>query len=230
MARLFFIRHGQASFMKSNYDQLSTLGFRQGRLLGEFWKHKGLDADMIISGDLQRQIQTAEAFAEGFQWNGTVLKDPGFNEHHGPRIVRPFYPDVFVLDQEIEEDQFDSLRRKFYGTYFKLAIPWVRGELDPDKIGHIEPWHAFRSRFKNSLSKMLGNVPKGANILVFTSGGPVGASIGEALDLDDEKTIQLGWHVKNTSITEFLYGNGRMSLVSFNEIPHLSENGLITLV
>ena len=37
MSRLFVIRHGQASFLADDYDQLSPLGEEQGRALGAYW-------------------------------------------------------------------------------------------------------------------------------------------------------------------------------------------------
>ena len=34
MATIYLVRHGQASFGKENYDQLSPRGWEQGRILG----------------------------------------------------------------------------------------------------------------------------------------------------------------------------------------------------
>ena len=36
MKEIFFVRHGQASFGKENYDQLSELGVEQSKKLGEY--------------------------------------------------------------------------------------------------------------------------------------------------------------------------------------------------
>ena len=154
----------------------------------------------------------------------------GFNEHHGPDIVRHLYPEKFEQKTEIPLEKFDNYRRAFYGTYFKLANSWINGELDHALPESHEGWHQFRNRFKIALNHVLDNCGKGENLCIFTSGGPVAAAVGEALHLSDEKTLELGWQVKNSSVTEFLYSRGRFSLVSFNELPHIRNKEHITMV
>ena len=38
MAAIYLIRHGQASFWKADYDQLSHKGTEQSELLGKYWQ------------------------------------------------------------------------------------------------------------------------------------------------------------------------------------------------
>jgi len=76
----------------------------------------------------------------------------------------------------------------------------------------------------------LDDCQSGSTIAIFTSGGPVGAAAGEVLGLSDEKALSLGWQVKNTSFSEYLYSQGKISMVSFNETPHLIQSGMQTLV
>ena len=57
MAQIYLVRHGQASFGSSNYDQLSELGFEQARLLG---RHGG-----------RANLTFADGHAEGQQTNKT---------------------------------------------------------------------------------------------------------------------------------------------------------------
>lgn len=230
MSRIFFVRHGQASFMKSDYDQLSPKGHDQAKHLGTYWKSTGIELDQTYSGLLKRQIETAEGCLLGMDTMMDITKLYGYDEHEGPGIVKGYYPERFHMNKEIDPSEFEQRRKEFYGTYFKLAIPWVKGELDEDKLEGIESWSSFRKRFRESFYDTLEKCPSGANIAIFTSGGPVGASVGEALGLDDEKTLQLGWQVKNASFTEFLYSKGKLSLVSFNETPHLNSADLHTLV
>ena len=230
MARIFFVRHGQASFLKSNYDELSALGHEQAELLGNFLQSRGIEIDKVYSGDLVRQRQTASGILKGLKINRRIIQLSGFDEHHGPEIVKPYHPDKFYLDQEIPQEHFEKFRRFFYGTYFKLAIPWIQGELDPNLVGHIEPWSAFIDRFRMAMEKVFNSMVKGENVIIATSGGPVGAAVGLALGLDDENTLKLGWQVKNSSFTEFLYSKKRFSLVSFNETPHLIKAAHQTMV
>lgn len=165
MANIYFIRHGQASFLKTDYDQLSDLGLAQAKALGQYWSRTGQPVDQIFSGQLKRQIQTAQAFLEGAGTYYPICTDAGFDEHHGPEIVKPYYPDKFALEQEVLESDFEAVRRNFYGTYFKLAIPWVRNELDSKLIGHLESWGAFRRRFSESFEALLDGCPRGGIFL-----------------------------------------------------------------
>ncbi len=40
MATIYLVRHGQASFGKENYDQLSPRGWEQGKILGRWLADK----------------------------------------------------------------------------------------------------------------------------------------------------------------------------------------------
>ena len=64
MSILYLVRHGQASFASENYDQLSPLGERQARQLGEHWVALGLRFDRVYIGPKQRHLQTQAAVAE----------------------------------------------------------------------------------------------------------------------------------------------------------------------
>ena len=58
MSKIYLIRHGQASYGTSNYDQLSDLGVKQARWLGEYFLSKQMKPDTIMGGTLQRHEQT----------------------------------------------------------------------------------------------------------------------------------------------------------------------------
>ena len=60
MSVLTLIRHGQASFFADNYDQLSELGERQARALGEYWARRELKFDEVYTGPRVRQSHSAE--------------------------------------------------------------------------------------------------------------------------------------------------------------------------
>ena len=62
---------------------------------------------------------------------------------------------------------------------------------------------------------------KGKRVVAFSSGGLTGMLVGCALDLEDDKTIDLMMQVRNCSYTSFLYSPGRCTLTSFNAVPHL---------
>ena len=55
MSVLTLVRHAQASFFADNYDELSPLGRKQARLLGEFWVRRQIDFDEVYCGPRVRQ-------------------------------------------------------------------------------------------------------------------------------------------------------------------------------
>ena len=49
MSRLYLIRHGQASFLSDNYDQLSDMGKNQALELGDNFSSKDIIFDTVYS-------------------------------------------------------------------------------------------------------------------------------------------------------------------------------------
>src|SRR5262249_14544184 len=60
MSVLNLVRHAQASLFADNYDELSPLGRKQARLLGEFWIRRQIDFDGGCCGPGARQRETGE--------------------------------------------------------------------------------------------------------------------------------------------------------------------------
>ena len=56
--RLYLVRHGLASFGAADYDHLSAMGVRQSVRLGEYFAHKGVCFEAVITGTLRRHTQT----------------------------------------------------------------------------------------------------------------------------------------------------------------------------
>src|SRR5690554_7279487 len=87
MATIYLIRHGQASFGRDNYDQLSARGWEQGEVLGR-WLRGRVQPAAIFGGGLRRHRETAEAIARGY---GTRLPDiqvlDGLNEFDHQELV-----------------------------------------------------------------------------------------------------------------------------------------------
>ena len=50
MGTLYMVRHGQASFGADDYDHLSDLGRKQSVRLGEWFAHKGVDFEGVMTG------------------------------------------------------------------------------------------------------------------------------------------------------------------------------------
>ena len=76
MGQLWLVRHGQASFLEENYDQLSSRGEAQARLLGEYWASHNVVFDHVYSGPRVRQRETARIAGEAFESAGVPWPAP----------------------------------------------------------------------------------------------------------------------------------------------------------
>ena len=76
MSVLTLIRHGQASFFAANYDQLSALGERQSRALGEYWARRELSFDAVYTGPRVRQRHSAELAVTAAREAGHTCPEP----------------------------------------------------------------------------------------------------------------------------------------------------------
>lgn len=236
MSRVLLVRHGQASHTADDYDQLSELGYRQARCLGEQWAAEGLLPDAVYVGPRKRHRQTFEALAEEVDsgWPEPRYLD-GWDEHEAFDVVMYSIPRLAESDSWVAER--DETRQAgghegqlaYFDLYKHITRRWVLGQLDLDG-SRPEPWPDFRRRVHAALNHVLETEGRGKSIAVFTSSGPVSVAAGRALDLDDEGTMVLSWLVQNISVTEVLWREDGMALKTFNALPRLVGEGLRTLV
>ncbi len=108
MGQIYLVRHGQASFGKENYDQLSDLGMEQGRLLGKWFADCGVQFDQVVTGDMERHRQTAEAclaqLPQAYPASGWVT-DAGFNEYDHREVLQRhgglwFWDETFLVTRK----------------------------------------------------------------------------------------------------------------------------------
>ena len=227
MASIFFVRHGQASFFKDNYDQLSPKGVQQAQALSQYFSAHSLSLSQGITGTLQRQIDTFNLLSES-QAEIPHIVNRHFDEHHGPQVVRKLWP------EDVPQSPSPQERKVFMKKYFQFfedtLRDWVLGRIPEKQLEGIEPWPIFKEKVVQGISEVLDQCQKGENVVVVSSGGPVAVAVGYALNLTDVKTMELSWNIANSSITEFLYSKGRFSLKSFNTTPHLVGSDLLSLV
>ena len=237
MSILFLVRHGQASFCADDYDQLSSRGVEQARQLGLHWAELQLSFDHVYVGPRRRHRQTLDEVAAVYRGRGLSwpepIEVPELDEHFGYDVLIRSLPDLMQRDPIIREmkdklrKDSDTAQRHYLRLFQKVTRLWVRREINlPD----LEAWHEFRSRVRRGLEKITGAAGSKKRIVAFSSGGPVAAATGLALNLDDEKTLELSWVVRNSACAEFLFSQGRFSLVTFNAVPHLTDSHLLTFI
>lgn len=87
MARIMWIRHGQAAFGSSRYDSLTDLGKSQAEVLGAHLKACGVSFDRVIAGEMVRQHETARLALAAMGSPSSVAILPAFNEYDHMGII-----------------------------------------------------------------------------------------------------------------------------------------------
>ncbi|MGH3498706.1 MAG: histidine phosphatase family protein [Nocardioidaceae bacterium] len=197
MSSVVLVRHGQASWGADDYDVLSAAGEEQSRALGRLWKQTGFRPDVLICGSLRRQRETLDLVMEAAGFDLEPVVDPGWNE---------FEFTVTVAEGESFDQVFeDSLDRWYLG-----------GD------GFPERFVDFGERVCAAMERTVARTGEGT-ALVVSSGGPI-ACVAAGL-LGDEPVIwrRLSWVLANTGVCRVVDGRSGRSLLTFNEIAHLSQ-------
>jgi broad specificity phosphatase PhoE len=223
--------------MAENYDKLSPLGEQQARKLGEFWLRNGTRFHQVFQGPAERHLRTASIVAEVFADAGVPWPEPvtvpEMDEFDAVLLMRSLVPALTESHEPVRDlhgafqqaagtpEAGELLQRLFE----EVARHWSRGTVH---AAGMESWSAFRSRICRGIHHVRSATPKSSSSVVFTSGGPIAATVGLAHDLSPEKAIELVWVSRNSSCTEFLFSGSRFSLSTFNTHPHLDDQSLVT--
>ena len=234
MSRLFLIRHGQASFLSDNYDQLSDTGENQAQALGEQLTADNIVFDAVFSGDLVRQVGTAEIVSNVYQDKKLrfplIKREVGLNEYPAEEIMTTL--GKYLIDNDTNasdlfkkcndaEDESD--RHKYFQKLFELILEvWVNG--DYEDVGLSSTWEIWSNQVRETLMKIMENSGKGKLIAVFTSGGPIGVSVQTALSAPEIKAAELNWRIYNCSVTKYTFNKSRFSLDQFNDVSYLPKD------
>jgi len=242
MSNLLYIRHGQASFGKPDYDQLSEKGYQQGRDLGAHFLKTEYTMDTIYVGPLKRHWQTYEMVKEEYDKAGVSLPEPilfeALNEHRGPEVLKQNLPKLVETDEQIAQWESErQVNKKLWSKNGMLIFDramnlWANGHFDEDHPEEYAKWPEFRQIVSRGFDEILEvhKNDRGVNIALFTSGGTISAMLGRVLQIPDHSSvINLNGIVQNTSMTEVLFNSSKATLKSFNLVPHLS-NDMITYV
>ncbi|MFQ1699987.1 histidine phosphatase family protein [Loktanella agnita] len=205
MPELLIVRHGQASFGAENYDALSDLGHRQSVLAGESLRATGWQPDRIITGTLDRQIDTAKAM--GFAL--APEQHPGLNEYDFQDLLRAQgQADSFQDPRDDRKAHFRRLRDTVHA--------WMRDEI----AGTAETWASFAARVEDARSFAISGDAK--RVLVVSSGGVIGQMVATTLGGQVETMMTLNLQIKNTALTRFVYSARGFYLHEFNSAPHFA--------
>ena len=231
MGTIYLLRHGQASFGSSNYDQLSATGHVQARVLGQALKARGVQADQVISGSMQRHQETAagalgELVGEASH-TLSLVQHAGVNEFDHENVIEvaePRYADKVIMMSDMAAS---GDPHRTFQTFFRDAVSrWVGGNHDDE---YKEPWSVFKLRVVSALDDLVKQTPAKGNTLVFTSGGTISVICAHLLGLSDAQAFTINWTLANAGITKIRAGRDGLHLVSINEHAHL-EGGASPLL
>lgn len=215
MSEIYFVRHGQASFGSSNYDQLSDLGHQQARLLGEYFLQRGMQFDHILTGDMVRHRETAEGICQGLGQPGTVFEVlTELNEFDFHSILQAYvaqFPDQALPDKPVVSDFFKRLK--------KAIVLWSQGGLQ----GSLpETWETFEQRLLDVRQHIMAQY-KGQCVLAVSSGGAIAMLVRQLLEAPSETMVELNLQTRNTALIHCVFNQRNMRLSSFNSVPHLDS-------
>jgi broad specificity phosphatase PhoE len=212
MGTLYLVRHGQASFGATDYDNLSDIGVRQSALLGAYFRKKALHFDAVLTGTLKRHAQTWEAVAKGAGLDMQPLQLPGLNEYDSEAVIAAIHPHPLARPDTPE----------LYKHHFRLLrdglTQWMNGVVSP----HGMPTYR---EFVQGVSEALERVRRDytGDVLLVSSGGPISTAVGHILGTAPETTIELNMRIRNSAVSTFAFTPKRHMLMTYNTLPHLDD-------
>lgn len=227
MSELYLVRHAQASFGAENYDQLSNLGHQQARLLGDYFKHRHIEFEYFVVGDMHRHHQTMDGICEGLGADGAErIVLPGLNEYNFQQMTQAYGNACGddPLYQTIEADPSDT--KNYYRLLRKILSLWAKGQI-PEIA---ETWVDFNTRVRDARQQIQAMAESGNRILAIGSGGSISTFVGTVLDVPDETIFDLNLQYRNTAISHFFFNSKKMHLSGFNSVPHLDTNEMDTFI
>lgn len=228
---VFLVRHGQASFGKADYDQLSPIGRQQARALGESFQRREWRPDRIVCGSMKRHQQTVAEIMAGAQWGEgpepDVDSDPAWNELDHVEVItgyKPAYRNMLVL----KADMVRTLRPRaaFEDMFVNAILRWAGGEHDED---YSETFEAFTDRVTRALDGLVASAQEGERTLVVSSIGVIAWVVTRLLGgQTDPMWRELSMAGYNTGVTRLQIDKSGPHLLTFNEISHLEIARLLT--
>ena len=175
MSSVYLVRHGQAG-SRQCYDQLSPLGRRQARLLGEHFVREGVRFEVIWAGAMLRQRQTAEEVWCAYRTAGVaapeIVVDPAWNEFDLDGVLREMAPRLVEVDPEFRK-AYEELQRQMADAAHPVhhswspcdmasVIAWIEGRF----AAGVESWAEFRARVleRNRAVRAAAGRPRGGGV------------------------------------------------------------------
>ena len=231
MALIHLIRHGQASFGKKDYDELSELGRRQADVLGAHLGRSRLRLDAVLSGQLRRQRDTKDTMLAALGKRAPRAEEHhAFNEYDHLAVIRAYLPLFMARVGEprgITRADVVTDPKLFEFAFRFMLKAWM--DTQPHEHDELEDWRDFCRRVGQGLSEVLATYGPKSQVAIVTSGGVISAMLRTVLGLSNKRTLSMNWSIYNASITQLYYGRSSRHedalLLGFNNVAHLELAG-----
>jgi broad specificity phosphatase PhoE len=232
MQKIYFIRHGQASFGAQNYDQLSSLGLKQAAVLGQYIAALCAGDVGLISGSMHRHQQTAQIALAQHASSPVVVSDPQWNEFDHQQVFARYNPDFANPARLLQEMQAHPHPAQRLEQIFSAALQrWMDPAYAQD---YSENGQLFQQRVRAALSGLIDQMQQKQQqqAVVFSSAGVISAVCAQVLQLPAEKMAELMFVVANCSVSAIQVIDQQLHLQVFNEHHFLAtpEHNLISLI
>jgi len=221
MATIHLIRHGQASFGKANYDELSDLGQQQATRLGQALAQRMPAFDAVFLGSMLRHKQTASNCLAEFNSNldqVNAVFDAGWNEYGHEDILAKYRPEFATHESMREFLKAQPNPKKTFAIEFNNAMNcWIQST-NPEQ--YKESWQAFTTRVHDALERVVSNAQGSKSIAVFTSGGVISLIAQSMLGVDSEQIMKMNWTLLNCGVSKVVCTDSRRFLSTLNEHSH----------
>lgn len=205
MSHITLVRHGQANsqaLTEADYDRLSPLGHQQAQWLGAHLRDTHTHHLRLYTGTLRRHKETAAGMETGMY----PVVDERLNEL-----------EYFTMAKALEAEH--GIAAPTEAADFVHHFPVVLQAWKDDKLeGAPERFAQFEARVSDVLAEIgAGEGPA----LVVTSGGLIGMTMRQHLDLDIPAMARVCLAIMNSSLHRLHPIGGTWSPVMFNAVPHL---------
>jgi broad specificity phosphatase PhoE len=158
----------------------------------------------------------------------------GLNEHSGDKLLsaphaRAFFerhPELGALATAFREAREpDDVQKSFQRLFEAVVRRWTDGQL---AVPGVEQWQEFHDRARLAIESITSHPERGRTTLAVSSVGPITIALQTALKASIPISLDLGWRLRNASVTTFLYTPKRLTLDGFNSVAHLANPEEIT--
>jgi len=231
---LHLIRHGRASALEADYDQLQPLGELQARLLGAHLAEQQQRFDGVYVGPLRRQRETWRLMREaagpwGEAWPAENVLD-GLAEGPFEVLMKTHLRPRIKLDGALQQllakwregDGEPAQMEALQGMFDRMVELWRSEEIRSDEL---ETAAAFAARVAVATAEIARREGAQRHVAVVTSNGVIGELLRSLpdveLQLERNAHGRLRFHNTSVSVLE-LHADGPR-LRAHNQTAHLRD-------